>query len=503
MLKAYSSLRWRIEHDTPLFHYIAFLMNEHDAVPYADIFVISMPGTFALHYLIVFFFGYGDLAFRFTDLFILLILLSMTSKFMLRFGVFPSLLSSITFGLLYMSYGQTMSLQKDYTGIIFITASLLLIPNRNEIPGKLRFFLIGILYGISMMIKPHLIITYPLFLSVLLIFYKTEEKQKAVNYIKYISISITGFLMPLLITYFYLAKNNAFIPFITMFFRYLPLHTSMTGSHEVLSASGHIFYLADQTIRFGGYGVLLLCGIFGAYCFLEKRKTSLSAKVSFAIISLSFISYSIYPTIAGKFWNYHYIPFIYFATLLSSLCLYNSYMFFSKKYNLDLRQLIAPLAFFLAIFIQINIPAFTRVLYRDLRNCSEIHAPKDGRVDEIAHWIMKRLDPAEDTIQILDWTGGAAHALLISKAPLATSFLYDYHFYHHISHPFIKEIKARFISEIKKTKPRFIIDIQSNKPWVSGIDTSRSFPELECILENQYYIAFYGDGYLIYERLIL
>ena len=75
LLVAFGSLGWRIEHDTPHFHYVAFLMDKYDRVPYRDIFDLQMPGTYAFHYAIGKLFGYGDLGFRIVDLGLLSVLL--------------------------------------------------------------------------------------------------------------------------------------------------------------------------------------------------------------------------------------------------------------------------------------------------------------------------------------------------------------------------------------------------------------------------------------------
>ena len=57
VLNAFGSLGWRIEHDAPLMHYVAFLLDKYDRVPYRDIFDMNMPGTYACHYLIGKLFG--------------------------------------------------------------------------------------------------------------------------------------------------------------------------------------------------------------------------------------------------------------------------------------------------------------------------------------------------------------------------------------------------------------------------------------------------------------
>jgi hypothetical protein len=105
-------------------------------------------------------------------------------------------------------------------------------------------------------------------------------------------------------------------------------------------------------------------------------------------------------------------------------------------------------------------------------------------------------------VQPLDWgNGGAIHAMLLSRVELATEFMYDYHFYHHISSPFTRNLRQVFLEQLRQAAPRFIIEIQKQKPWISGIDSSQSFPELTDYLKTYYSVATGGDGYIIHERI--
>jgi hypothetical protein len=128
-------------------------------------------------------------------------------------------------------------------------------------------------------------------------------------------------------------------------------------------------------------------------------------------------------------------------------------------------------------------------------------APKWGRVDEIAAFLQAHMKPG-DTVQPLDWTGGVLHGMLIAKALPATPYVYDYMFYHHLSRPYIQNLRKKFIASLEKAKPRFIIQVDDDKPWVSGADTSREFKELQQILERYYTVTFKGEyGYVIFERI--
>jgi hypothetical protein len=77
-----------MEHDTPLLHYVAFLMDQHGRFPYRDVFE-TMPGAFAMHFVIAKLFGYGDVAFRTVDLVLLGLLCAATYLFMRRSDARP------------------------------------------------------------------------------------------------------------------------------------------------------------------------------------------------------------------------------------------------------------------------------------------------------------------------------------------------------------------------------------------------------------------------------
>jgi hypothetical protein len=133
-----------------------------------------------------------------------------------------------------------------------------------------------------------------------------------------------------------------------------------------------------------------------------------------------------------------------------------------------------------------------------LRGVSNV--PKHGRVDEIAAFLNENMSE-NDTVQALDWTGGALHAMLLARAGTATPFLYDMLFYHHLSSKYVRMLRARFMDQLLSNKPDYIIDVYGeDKPWVSGPDTTRAFPELRSLIRIYYVPAFRGDGYTIFKR---
>ena len=122
------------------------------------------------------------------------------------------------------------------------------------------------------------------------------------------------------------------------------------------------------------------------------------------------------------------------------------------------------------------------------------------RAGEIRRFLEANLEAGE-TVQPLDWTGGTLLAMLQARAPLATRYVFDFYFYHHVSEPYIQSLRADFVSQLQEARPRFIIEVTAmDKPWVNGEDTSREFPQLRALLDRDYFIRLRRDDYQVHER---
>jgi hypothetical protein len=102
-------------------------------------------------------------------------------------------------------------------------------------------------------------------------------------------------------------------------------------------------------------------------------------------------------------------------------------------------------------------------------------------------------------VQPLDWTGGTIHAMLISEAVTATPYIFDYYFYHHVSEPYMQELRRRFMERLKEENPRFMIDMVAT-PRPTGKDTTTEFPELQNFMHNNYIVVYKGNGFTILEK---
>lgn len=107
-------------------HYVAYLINEHNFVPYRDIFEVNMPGTYLFHIAIGKLFGYSDFAFRIVDIIWIIATLTVTWLVMKPAGQITAMASCLLFGNIYLSFGPSLSLQRDVIAILPIAIAFLI-----------------------------------------------------------------------------------------------------------------------------------------------------------------------------------------------------------------------------------------------------------------------------------------------------------------------------------------------------------------------------------------
>jgi hypothetical protein len=212
------------------------------------------------------------------------------------------------------------------------------------------------------------------------------------------------------------------------------------------------------------------------------------------------LCYAIYPVFAAQFWLYHWVPFRIIVTMCAALMLLPLTNFrFSVVLESVLVAFFSVCVLVWSMFLLLQPPRLRLPPGFEAQLTGlPAPAPKNGRVDEIAAFLLAANLGPDDRVQPLDWTEGALHGMLIAKALIATPYIYDYHFYHYVSNPFIQHIRQRHVELLRSNPPRFLIDVDDQlKP--TGIDTTDSFPELDAFVAENYSVALVGDNYRILE----
>jgi hypothetical protein len=477
--QAVFSLQWPTAHDEAPLFYEAFLMRAEGLVPYRDLFDFQMPGSFIAYSILGLLSGFDGFRIRILDLFILAALLVITFFFMRRFGKTPAFAAPILFGLKYLQGGPSMSLQREYLLLIFIALAVWI--SMREISTPKQRIMLGLLFGLAAVIKPHAVIGL---IPILLFDMADISKRSNISLLKAAWTSILpasiGFTFPVFVVIAWLAFTDALTPFISIAMNYWPLYSEVNGAMEINTGLARWLFILNQLLRLGGHWLWLIPAGIGIYL-NQSRKIYLLASLA--------LCYAIYPAFSGQFFPYHYIPFLYFIILLSSLIIVSPTPQLPRS-----SFILRLLSFIIILSLLLPSPTFIRQL-----EGKPIITSTD-RAEEISRFLDKNLRTG-DTVQPLDWTGGTLLAMLETHARIATPYVFDFYFYHHVSNPYIQRLRADFMNDLQIADPRFIIEVTAiDKPWISGADTSREFPELRAFLKENYSITIQKEDYIIYER---
>jgi hypothetical protein len=381
--------------------------------------------------------------------------------------------------------------------------------------------LVGICFGISMTIKPHAAIGAPL--VVLAITWSEEPVHGLQGFSGLLRLGLAmgvGLAIPLLAMLAYLAAQGALPAFLDIVQHYWPLYSELNIVHQIVAPADRPAYLVTTFFTEIRKLVPWAPAILGAGLASARANLSSRQRSWVGLLWALAVAYTLYPIPAGKFWNYHWLPATYCYALLGGLCLLpprdpypaassqSSAVSSHRSWFRVLRSAAGnrwPAVASILPVLMLGVTLIWRVQppdeFGDVVAGSRVVLPKIERIDRIAAVLRARLQPG-DTVQPLDWTGGAGQAMMIANARPATDFVEDFYFYHHIDDPYIQMLRQRFITQFDAARPRFVIQITAeNKPWPSGPRTTREFPELTQRLTRDYRVVLEGDGYRVLERI--
>ena len=202
---------------------------------------------------------------------------------------------------------------------------------------------------------------------------------------------------------------------------------------------------------------------------------------------------AIEPATSGQFWDYHWMPFEIFLLCAAALALVEPFTFATGE-RAPRWLGVSILALVCVIALRPAPEAVGQLLH------GRVPPPEDGRAEQIGDFLRANLRPG-DTVQSLGLLNGGIHGMLLARAPLATDFPHEFQFFHDVDSPLIRELRAKFITELNAAQPRFIIDEYGSRPMTSGPGTSNDFSELDQLVTSHYEIVYRGNGYNIDERV--
>lgn len=497
------SLKSRLHYDQGFMTYVAYLINEHGFVPYRDIFEFNLPVSYLFHMILGKFFGYGDGAFRIAHVTVLSVLLAIMWFIQKPQGKQYALISCAIFGIFYMGRGGALLLQRDVLGIIPVALVVLL--NIRAKTGErlyLLHLLTGFLFAMAALVKPHLAIGLPF-----VFIYQFDknypdygyEKAMFLQVIKSGSIVMLGFVIPIAGFALWLWNIGSLPAFLELFSSFVPVYGRISGGLSYLEVGGRLEYLVRHILLYMEirYGTMFVFALLGVYLYSFKKGSDVEKKVIFLISSLV-LAYIVYVILGGKFWDYHWLPFQYFACICLAYCfspLYSSV----KEYQQIIKVFL--LLFFVGVFT-------LKPAYKSLTSFGNHPIPLEGTivendayynsVEEIRSYLQENLSVG-DVVQPLDWiVGGVVHGMLLAGAVPATRHITDYEFYYDSSNPYIEQLRIDFSNQLSVKKPRYMIKSYSCELLLEQY-RHESFIELDELLKRHYAVIFSNEYYEIYE----
>ena len=167
--------------------------------------------------------------------------------------------------------------------------------------------------------------------------------------------------------------------------------------------------------------------------------------------------------VQGRGWEYHFYPLALFAAALGGAGLGVAMADGRRVLGVMLVLALATTAGALWAKGQRNLaPAWIEA--------------KLGRVGRVAT-ALRPVVAAGGTVQVLDTTEGGIHALFRLRAREPSRFLYDFHFHHDVSHPYVRRLRAELMGALRLRPPAAVVVFVPGWPG-GGYERLAAFPEL-------------------------
>ncbi len=456
---------WPLVHDAPLMHYIAWRILE-GAAPYRDLFDMNFPGVYAAHALLLITLGSGDLAFRAFDLGLLAAAGAGLACALRPSGAWGGLAAASLFALYHVAGGPWLAGQRELLLCVFLAWGAAAVVVSTEKDGEGRTRLLGgagLALGLSILVKPYVVALGP---ALLLWSWRGPRARRDLAAV------VLGAALPGAAALAWLGWSGGLGAFVDITLGYLVPLYSRLGRNDLL----HELVARD-------YGAAVLAGLaawtaLGVVALARGRR-----RPTLAVLAVGLAYGMAHFWVQGRGWEYHFYPLALFATALGGA---------------GLGAALADRRRALATGLVLALAVTTGALWtKGQRNLAPawITAKLDrvGRVSEA----LRPLVAEGRTVQVLDTTEGGIHALLRLRVRQPSRFLYDFHFYHDVSHPYVQGLRAELMDALRRRRPAAVVLFVPGWP-AGGYERVAGFPELERWLQDGYRVTEEGDGYRLY-----
>jgi hypothetical protein len=444
---------WPLAHDAPLMHYIAWRILE-GAAPYRDLFDMNFPGVYAAHALLLVTLGPGDHAFRVFDLTLLAAACAGLWRAVDGASAWGGLAAAALFTLYHVAGGPWLAGQRELLLCVFLAWAAAAAVAAAEAPGARRARRLGgagLALGAAVLVKPHAIVLVP----ALLVWSARGAWGR-----RGLAAAALGAAAPGAAALAWLAWRGGLGAFLDITLGYLiPLYSRL-GRGDLLDALAGRDYGVEVLAGLAAWTALGVAALAGG-----RRWTALS------VLGVGLVYGVAHFWVQGRGWEYHFYPLALFATALGAAGLGTALA--------DGRR---ALGVALIVALGVTAGALWTKGHRNL--APRWIAVKLARVDRVTA-ALRPLVASGRTVQVLDTTEGGIHALFRLGARQPSRFLYDFHFYHDVSHPYVRRLRGELMDALRGGRPVAVVVFVPGWP-AGGYERLAGFPELEGWLRDGY-----------------
>lgn len=461
---AWRSLAWPLVHDAPILHYIAWRIAD-GAAPYRDVFDMNQPGVYLLHLAVLETLGPSDLAWRAFDLAWLALTALAIAALAAPWGAVAAAGGGLAFATYHLAGGAWQVGQRDFLLCPFLVVGVLGVARWLEQRGGLASLAwSGAAMGAAVTVKPHAgVLAAALGVIVVVAALRAGGAAPAV-----LAYGVAASLAPAAMLA-WLGATGALGAWREAVFDYLlPLYTRLGRD-------------AAWTIdRWEVWIPLALGAAVSVGAALHRRQ--FGARHALVLVG---VAYGLVHYVGqGKGWEYHLYPLAAFVAVLLFA---------------ELSPVLAARRWAAAPLVVTLMTALVLLSVKGLEAApARWEHDKEARVRVLVHELGTRLRTG-DTVQVLDTTGGGAHALLRLRLRQPTRFIYDFHFFHDVDTPMVRALRAELIGGLDARPPRFIVLFEHGWPS-GGYERIHAFPELAERLATRYDVVAARAGFRLHAK---
>ena len=391
---------WPLVHDSPLIHYVVFLM-QHGRAPYRDIAEMNMPGSYMFEWLAMRVFGGGDLGWRLWD-FVLGAVTISTAAWLTGPGKRSAGIAAGAFAyILHLKDGAFNEGQRDWLVAVLLLVSFGFL--FESIRSRRAEWMAGFMCfaGLAASIKPPALGFGICFLAAACWIVRQDRLPGQALWQRFVLWSVAGGLVPLLIVVTFLLYWGVVPDFLWQLEHFLPWFATLQRLPLGLLLRTA---LTPMALRYFLFGPILL--------FILRRSWR---RWESTLLLCAALAGAVHYVIQGKGWGYHLYPELMFIVLWAMLELNDTLQDTTWKRAIALAALLVILPYTTYRYLRIE-----RLMAYPMATLS--HLEQDlgslGGAQLSGH------------VQCLDMTmAGCINVLYRMKLVQSTGFIYDYYLF--------------------------------------------------------------------------